>query len=473
MIRRSKDLETNIENLHFLEITEVAKLVHSRQVSPVEMTAAMIRRAETVDSRLHAFVRVLAESAMESARVAEREIASGHIRSPLHGVPVAVKDMFWIRGVPTAAGMSIHQDFVSDVDATVIRRLREGGAILLGQLVLTQGVHAEHLPPYRAPISPWSPGHWSGASSSGSGVAVAAGLCFGALSSETGGSTRLPAAVNGITAIKPTWGRVSRYGVFDLAGSLDHVGAMARSAADAAAMLGVIAGCDDDDLTAAREPVPNYTASLNDGIRGLRIGVDEAWTHSDVDSETTRALDRAIAVLEGVGAIIKPIAIPDTSAIIWDWGGICAVEAALAHEATFPTKAAEYGPALTALLNLGHSISGIEHQRLLKRRGEFSRALQLLFDQVDVLAMPVLAFLPPTLERMARMDDELIRGVHRFTCPFNMSGNPAIVLPCGISNENMPLVFQLVGPRFGEGRLFTAGHAFQRSTEWHRRHPVD
>lgn len=458
-------------HLHFLEILEAAALLRTGELSPVELTEAMIHRVEEVDPDIHAFVNIFSASAMESARAAEKDLSAGLCRGPLHGIPLAFKDMFWVRGTPTAAGMAIHQDFVSDEDATAIARLRNAGAVLLGQLVLTEGVHAEHRPPYRAPMSPWNVNHWSGASSSGSGVAVASGLCFGALSSETGGSTRLPAAVNGVTAIKPTWGRVSRWGVFELAGSLDHVGAMARSAGDAAAILGAIAGPDPNDRTASGTPVPDYLATLDAGVRGLRIGLDEAWTHTDVDSETTRALMEALAVLEDRGAIITPVVMPDTEDMIWDWGGVCAVEAALAHEPTYPARAAEYGPALTDLLNFGRSISGMEHQRLLARREAFAHRLQMLFDHVDVLAMPVLAFPPPTLERMTRMDDEMIRGVHRFTCPFNMSRNPAIVLPCGVTGDNMPLVFQLVGRHFAEAQLFTAGHAYQRDTDWHRRHP--
>lgn len=459
------------EGLHYLELRELARLIRSKKVSPVEITAAMLSRIDEVDPRLHAYVRVMADSAMESARAAEREIAAGRWRGPLHGVPIAIKDIFWTQGVPTAAGMAMHQEFTGAADATVVRRLRDAGAVLLGKLTLTEGVYAEHRPPYDAPRNPWNGSFWSGASSSGSGVAVAAGLCFAALASETGGSIKLPSAASGVTGLKPTWGRVSRHGVFELAASLDHVGTIARSAADAAVILGAIAGADPQDASASHRPVPDYLQSLDQGVRGLRIGLDEAWAREGVDEGTSYALDGALATLEDLGASLHPVRLPDGNDMIWDWFGVCAVETALAHEGTYPSREAEYGPALADLLKMGHSMTALQHQRLLQRRDAFSRALDAVFEQVDLIALPVLSFPAPTLERMARIDDELIAGLHRFTCPFNMSGHPGIVLPCGFTADRTPIVFQLIGRRFAEDQLLSAGHAFQMHTDWHHVHP--
>lgn len=457
---------------HYLGLLEVAALLHSRQLSPVELVEAMIARVERLDPKYHAYVRVLAETALEEARAAERDFARGVVKSPIHGVPIAWKDMYWTKDVPTAAGMAIFQDFRPAEDATVIRRLREAGAIMLGQLTMTQAAHAEHHPPYVPPVNPWGDQLWGGASSSGSGVAVATGQCFAALSSETGGSTRLPTAINGISSIKPTWGRISRHGMFELAGSLDHVGVMARSVADAAAMMGVLAGRDAKDPTAAAEPVPDYLDRIGRGIEGLRIGLDRQWTYPGVDDETVAAFDAALVVLEGQGARITPFEMPDSNAMIWDWFGICAAEAALVHEENYPSRKAEYSNAMVELLDMGHALSGMEHQRLVRRRDEFSRAFQSVFDGVDLIAMPVMAFPPPTIERLRNIDDDIIAALHRFTCPFNMSGNPAVTMPCGQTREGLPLVFQLVGPRFGEADLFAAGHSYQRHTDWHRRHPI-
>ncbi len=463
---------TLLNSIHYLDLTEVGELLHSGRMSPVTLVEAMIARIAELNPTYHAYVRVLTETALAEARAAEQAFAQGKILSPIHGVPVAWKDMYWTKGVPTAAGMAIYQDFKPAEDATVISRMRAAGAIMLGQLTMTQAAHAEHHPPFTAPVNPWGDHIWSGASSSGSGVAVATGLCYAALSSETGGSTRIPTAINGITSIKPTWGRISRHGMFELAGSLDHVGVMARSVADVAAMTAAIAGADALDLTAAREPVPDYLAALNGGIKGMRIGLDRDWTYTGIDDQIATALDRAIAVLEDLGAVITPFKMPDSEAMIWDWFGVCAAEAALVHESTYPSQKEEYTNCMVELLDAGRSITGMEHQRLLGRRNDFSRKLQTVFDDIDAIVMPVLAFPPPTNERMQSIDDEIVAGVHRFTCPFNMSGNPALTMPCGQTHDNLPIVFQLVGPRFSEDRLFTAGHAFQGATEFHKTHPI-
>lgn len=464
------------DRLHLLELREVSRLLQRREVSPVELTSVMLGRIEALDPALGAYTQVLADGAMASARQADKEIARGCYRGPLHGVPLAIKDIFWTEGAPTAAGMAMHQSFVAPENATVIDKLAHAGAVLLGKLTLTEGVYAEHMAPYAAPRNPWSRDHWSGASSSGSAVSVASGMCFGALASETGGSIKLPSAANGVTGIKPSWGRVSRHGVFELAATLDHVGAMGRSAADAAIMLGAIAGADPKDPTASREAVPDYFALLEQNgrdMKGVRIGLDPLWTHAGVDAATSGALDGAVATLVDLGASTHAVRLPDGNAMIWDWFGVCAVETALAHETTYPSREADYGPALRDLLRAGHTLSGMEHQRLLQRRDIFSRALDAVFDHVDLIALPVLSFPVPTLERMARVDDGLIAGLHRFTCPFNMSGHPGIVLPCGFTNERTPIVFQLVGRRFAEASLFSAGHAFQSATAWHSVRPID
>lgn len=458
--------------LHYLGLRDVARLMRSGEVSPVELTRAMLDRIGDLDPGLHSFVAVSSESAMEAARVAEQEILRGDFRSQIHGVPLAIKDIFWTEGEPTAAGMAIHKDFVAGQDATVVKRLREAGAIILGKLTLTEGVYAEHRPPFHAPINPWNSEYWSAASSSGSAVAVASGLCFGALASETGGSIKLPSASSGVTGMKPTWGRVSRHGVFELAASLDHVGALARSAEDVAVMLGVMAGADELDPTSSNRSVPNYVRGLSYGVRGLRIGIDPIWTRDNVDRATSYALDGAMEVLVDQGAELVEVKLPDPTDMIWDWFGVCAVQTAVAHDATYPTRESEYGRALADLLKLGRAMSGMDYQRLLLRRADFRGRVDRVLQRVDVLAMPVLAFPAPTLERMTRMDDELIAGLHRFTCPFNMSGHPGVVMPCGFTTERMPIVYQLVGRHFSEDLLLTAAHAYQSATAWHAIHPL-
>jgi amidase len=232
------------DDLHYLEIDELARLVAARKVSPVELTEAMLRRIERLDPSLKSYALVTPELALAQARAAEQMIGKRQILSQLHGVPVAVKDLCWTEGIATAAGMPLHRDFRPSMDGTVVRKLREAGAVLLGKLQLTEGAFADHHPEIEPPVNPWHRDHWSGASSSGSGVATAAGLCFGSLGTDTGGSIRFPSAANGVTGLKPTWGRVSRFGCFELAASLDHIGPMCRSATDAGIVLQAIAGSD-------------------------------------------------------------------------------------------------------------------------------------------------------------------------------------------------------------------------------------
>ena len=334
--------------LHYLELTELARRIHAGDVSPVEATTDQLARIEMLDGRLRSYAHLMAEVALSQARSAEAEIMRGEIRGPLHGVPIAVKDLCWMQGVPTAAGMTIYQDFRPSEDATVVRRLCAAGAIILGKLQLTEGAYADHHPQIPAPVNPWHAAHWPGASSSGSGVATAAGLCYGSLGSDTGGSIRFPAAANGVTGLKPTWGRVSRHGVFELAATLDHIGPMARSAADCGAMLGVIAGNDPNDPTAVLDPVPNYLAGMARGMRGLRVGVDHDWNTRGVDATTVEAVGSALATVSDLGAEIREVRFPAVDQVITDWFPLCGVECALAHEATYPARRSEYGSALSS-----------------------------------------------------------------------------------------------------------------------------
>jgi amidase len=462
------------DELHYLELVEVAKLLHERKVSPVEVTRSQLQRIEQCDRKLGSYLTVMAEQAMAEAHVAEDEIMAGTIRGILHGVPVALKDLCWTKGVPTTFGTTIYEDFVPSDDATVVERLRTAGAIILGKLKLTEGAYADHHPTISPPVNPWNSQLWAGTSSSGSGVATAAGLCYGSLGTDTGGSIRFPSAANGVTGLKPTWGRVSRHGVFELAATLDHVGPMARSAADAGAILGVIAGSDGRDPTASLTPVPDYLGSLTRGLINVRVGFDEAWAADEVDEATRAVLNEAIRAIAELGGSVRKVAFPDPSEIIADWFPLCGVEAALAHEKTYPASAKEYGQSLGDLIKLGRSLSGMEHQKMVLRRLEFKARLTAMFQEVDLLLIPVTAMASPSLELMKRWGEEpnLIAGILRYTCPFDSTGSPTITLPGGRSSANGPIAFQLVARHFDEELLTRAGWAFQQITDWHRRHPT-
>ena len=461
------------EKLHYLELIELTRRIHAKQISPVEATKAELDRIDALDETLHSYALVTPEIALEQARVAEAEINRGTIKGPLHGAPIAVKDLCWTKGVPTAAGMTIHRDFRPDRDATVVKKLREAGAIILGKLQLTEGAYADHHPDIKPPVNPWNAAHWSGASSSGSGVATAAGLCYGSLGSDTGGSIRFPSAANGVTGMKPSWGRVSRYGVFELAATLDHIGPMARSAADAAALLGAIAGRDDNDPTASLAPVPDYLSGIDAGIRGLRIGVDPHWNSAGTDAGMIQALDEAIATVRALGGDIREVKFPDPTDVIAEWPVHCGIETALAHESTYPARKSEYGPALAGLIELGRNASAMQYQKILLHRHDFSGRLRALFETIDLLLIPAQAFASPTIVDMAKLgeDPEKLLTLLRYTCPFDASGSPTITLPCGFTEAGTPVAFQFVAPHFREDALCRAGYAYQTATDWHHRHP--
>src|SRR6185369_17288678 len=282
-----------------LDLIEAGRLVQRRDLSCVELTQAQLRRIGRLDGRLRSYATVTADAALAQARQIDAEIRSRAIRGPLHGVPIAVKDLCNTAGIATAAGMAIHKGHVPGRDATVVARLKASGAVLLGKLQMTEGAMSTHHPSIAPPVNPWGEALWPGVSSSGSGVATAACLCFGSLGSDTLGSIRFPSTMNGLTSLKPTWGRASRAGVFALAESLDHIGPMTRSAADAAAMLGAIAGADPDDPTASLEPVPDYLASIGAPIAGVRIGVDRTWNSHDCDPDVVAMMSEAERVLAG------------------------------------------------------------------------------------------------------------------------------------------------------------------------------
>jgi amidase len=461
-------------DFHYLGLVDVAERIKAGALSPVALTESMLQRIEKLDGGLKSYATVTADLARKQAREAEAEIKRGAWRGPLHGVPIAVKDLCYTRGIPTAAGMAIHKDFRPDHDATVVTRLADAGAVLLGKLQLTEGAFADHHPSIPPPVNPWHKDHWSGASSSGSGVATAAGLCFASLGSDTGGSIRFPSAANGVTGLKPTWGRVSRYGVFALAESLDHIGPMTRSAADAAAVLSVIAGADPNDPTAVPAPVPNYLAGLPRGIRGVRIAVDRAFNTTGVDKDMVKVVDDAIAVLTDLGADIREARFPSPDQIVKDWLPLCAVETAVAHEATFPKHADQYGPALRGIIESGRALSGLDLTKILIARAAFRGEVEAFFQDVDLLVIPAQYAASPTTATMATLgeDPKALEMLLRFTSPFDVTGSPTITLPGGFTAKRLPVAFQLVSRPLEEDLLLRAGHAFQLATDWHKRRPL-
>ena len=461
------------DDLAWLDLGALAARVRARELSATEVAQAMLRRIARLDPGLRAFALTTPELALAQAREVDARLARGEPAGPLAGVPVAVKDLCWTRGVPTAAGTTVFRDFVPVVDGTVVRRLREAGAVLLGKLQMTEAAFSAHHPEVVPPRNPWDPDAWTGSSSSGSGVATAAGLCHGSIGTDTGGSIRFPAAACGVTGLKPTWGRVSRFGAFELAASLDHLGPMCRSAEDCGRVLAVISGPDEADPTALHAPAPGLEPDAPGRLDGVRIGFDEAWAAADAEPQVAAALDAARRALEDLGASIVPVSMPDTDPVVAAWLPICAAEAAVAHAPTFPSRRAHYGPMLAALLEQGLALSAAALQRALLARAAFSGRMAGLMTSVDLLLMPAMPLAAPSLERIGalRRDPDHRLRLQRYTAPFDMTGQPTITLPAGATPRGLPVAVQLVAGTLREDLLVRVGRAFQRVTDWHLRRP--
>ena len=443
------------------------------EISSCALTEAMLDRIERYDAHLKSYAAVAPETALRAAAKADDQMRAGRRRGPLHGVPLAVKDAFYTLDIKTGLGSSIYDDWRPPFESTATLRLRDAGAVLLGKLKLTEGVYADHHPTIEPPINPFNAQHWTGTSSSGSGVAVTAGLCYGSLATDTGGSIRLPSSCCGVVGVKPTWGRVSRRGVFPLAESLDHVGPMARTAADAAALLGAIAGPDPADPTAAPCPVPDYLAEIESGLEGVTIGVDRGLLRERASDEVQASIDAVEAVASRLGARFVDVVFPPIDPILRGWAVQCSVEAAYAHRDTYPSRKADYGARLAALLDRGRAFSGLDLAAALKDRREFAGHVALMFEEIDLLLVPGLPVAGPSLAYMASLgeDPAAILAIGPFTAPFDVCGYPTITFPCGATSARVPIGCQFAGKPFAESLLFRAAHAYQSATEWHLRRP--
>jgi amidase len=463
--------------LHYATLADVAKLIESRQVSPVEVTSLLLDRIASVDGALHSYVTVMADTAMDSAREAEREILAGRYRGPLHGMPIGVKDLCYTRGVRTMGGTRVLADFVPDYDATVVARLKTAGAVILGKLTLCEGAMGPYHPELEVPVNPWDATRWSGVSSSGSGVATAAGLCFASIGTDTGGSIRYPSAANGCVGLKPTYGRVSRYGVLALAESLDHVGPMARTVEDAAIAFEAMAGFDPNDPTSRREAVTPVRPAHKQGVKGLRIGFDRRYATEGVEPGLVQALDAVLAVLVELGAEIVELTMPDVTAVGSAWWDLSTAEATAFHADTFPARAKEFGAGFRDVLEYGAGVSGVTYANAAKVRAEFAGRLERVLAPVDCLLCPSMsnAATPKLTDPFGPERDEdwsslVMNDVH--TKPFNFSGSPTLSVPCGFSADGLPFSVQFVGSALSEAMLCRIGHAFEQATPWHDRHPM-
>ena len=464
-------------DMHYKSIREIARKIESREISPVELTRMMLDRIESLDGQLKSYATVTADRAMASARKAEQEIMAGNYRGPLHGIPVAVKDLCYTKGVRTMGGMAVYSDYVPDFDATAVARLEEAGAVLLGKLNLTEGAMGGYHRDFDIPRNPWNGALWSGASSSGSGVAVATGLCYAALGTDTGGSIRFPSMANGIVGLKPTYGRVSRYGVLPLAESMDHVGPMTRRVADAAVVFQAMAGYDPNDPTSLQDEVPQMIQDINPGVAGMIIGYDRDFASKGIDPGLVEAIDQALGTLEQIGARVVEVRVPEGTKSTGDiWFPICAYEAARAHAENFPSRANEFGEYYRWFLEFGATVTDEQYAAASEQRAAFNEQFNSIFDGIDAVVCPAggMTFsLDPEVQYGGKEALEpLLQAVQMyFTIPADFAGTPALTVPCGFSDEGVPYGLQFMGPRLSESTLIRIGHAYEAATRWHQRHP--
>ncbi len=474
------------DDIALLTIREQSRLIESRRLSAVELTKVYLARIERLDGKLHAFNAVLADEAIEAAHAADAEIAAGRYRGPLHGIPIAAKDQMNIKGVPNTGGSRVYLSNVAAEDATIIARLRQAGAIILGTLATHEfhmGTTLRFLKAY--PANPWDLTRTPGGSSAGSGSSVAAGLVSGSLGGDTGGSIRGPAGFNNIAGLRPTWSRLSRAGIFTLAWSMDTAGPLARSAEDCALMLQAMAGYDPADPTTASEPVPDYTAGLNEGVKGMRIGLVEEMLE-EIEEDTRKAVEAAADVLKTLGARVERISMPMVKKVRPVHSAIVDTEAASYHRGKLlEGRYTDFDYNTRVRLMVGTVLPSALTTLAMRARAALAADVLDTFERYAILIGPTNtggATPIPTesgVHSKADASSKLLwsgdaGGAGTAAAArnaFSLTGNPAISLPCGFDGHGLPLGLQIAARQLGEATLFQASHAYQQATDWHRRHP--
>ena len=456
--------------LGYSSIADLGPRLADRSLSPVELCRALLRRCERLEPRLNAFITLEPERILQEARVAERELAAGRPRSPLHGVPVAVKDLCWTRGERTTGGSKVLV-CVPDEDASVVTRMRAAGAIIFGKSNTPEfaygPLNAYHYGPSR---NPWDPTRFTGGSSMGAAAALAGGLAPGALGSDTGGSIRGPAHWSGVTGLMPTYGRVPLRGVVALATTLDHVGPMTRSALDAALLLQPMAGYDPLDPTSVDAPVPDYVRETARPVRPLRIGVLRGSYLWDLLAPGIgNAVETALGELRRLGLSIEDLELPEWEAAADASPILIRSEAATEYRRALAERPGDLIPEVRERLEAGIRTSAVEYLDARRASDHFAFALRRLFARVDVLALPGRAQTAPKMDESGRLLEPL--SPRNYTAPLNYPGVPALSFPCGFDAEGLPIGIQLAAPHWGESTLLNVAHAYQQATDWHRRRP--
>jgi aspartyl-tRNA(Asn)/glutamyl-tRNA(Gln) amidotransferase subunit A len=454
----------------WLSLSEASRLIRDKKVSPVELTQGCLQRIERLNPKLNAFITVTAESALAQAHAAETEIQRGHWRGPLHGVPIALKDLFDTAGVRTTAASELFKDRIPAQDGEIVRRLKDAGAVLLGKLNMHEFAYGgSTVISYYGPVhNPWSFDHEAGGSSSGSAVAMAAGLCYGSVGSDTGGSIRQPSAYCGTVGLKPTYGRVSTRGVIPLSWLYDHVGPMTRTVEDAAAMLQVLAGYDPDDANSADPPVPDYSAAFSQ--KGpLRVGVPRAYFYEGLHADIESAMNAALKVIGKLASGVRDVEMPasnDTTILRAE---------AYAYHADYVKKSPElYQPETLKRIRAGEDVTTATYIQARRQVDQYRHNIRKLFESVDLLVTPTTPVPPFTIsELLADMDNLRTKEVLtlRNTRPFNILGLPSISVPCGFTKSGLPIGLQISGAPWAEAKVLRLAYSYEQQTEWHKKRP--
>ena len=459
----------------FLSIEEAGRLLRKREISPIELVDAALARIEGGNSGLNAFLTIIADDARRKARAAERAIRRGNWGGPLHGIPISLKDNFWTRGIRSTAGSKILANFVPDEDSDVAGRLARAGAILLGKTNMHEfayGITNEN-PHYGSVRNPWAQERISGGSSGGSAAAVATGMGFASMGTDTGGSIRIPASLCGIVGLKPTYGLVSVAGVVPLAETLDHAGPLARSVTDVCIMLQAVAGKYPKGA-----PTPEYRKLRKSIPRRFRLGWPKEYFFDRLEAEVRTAIDAAAKTLESIGARIEDVSLPHLADSVEPSTNIAMAEATRYHESQgfFPARAAEYGEDVRKRLEMGREVRAVDYLNAFAVKHEIEEEFQAAYVHVDAIIAPALPIAAPRIgenELMIESEKETVRSaLVRLNRPANLTGDPAVSIPCGLTRAGLPIGLQLIGPRWSEARLLAIALAYENATEWHRRHPV-
>jgi aspartyl-tRNA(Asn)/glutamyl-tRNA(Gln) amidotransferase subunit A len=464
--------------LYYLSVAQASAEIAAKRLSPVELTQSYLDRIAALNPVVNAYITVTAEHALAQARQAEAEIIAGKYKGPFHGMPIALKDLFDTKGIRTTGGSKILADRVPDEDSDVASRLADAGAVLLGKLNMHEfafGITNVN-PHYGAARNPWNTDRITGGSSGGSGAATAAGLTAATLGSDTGGSIRIPACFCGIIGLKPTYGRVSKRGVLPLSWSLDHVGPMTRTAEDAALMLQVIAGYDPQDENSLNVPVPDYTADLGKGIKGLRVAMLRGSYITPIDAEVESAMAAAVATLKDLGAtVLDNVEFPYIEETLKANITIISSEAATFHEANMNERPGDYGDSVFERLSIGRDLPATAYVQAQRTQHRIQQLLLEGMDNLDAVILPMMPLGAPPINQeqvtVSGASFDVRAAVTRFTQPFNLTGFPAISVPCGFTADGLPIGFQLAAKPFEEATLLRLAHAYEGATSWSTQRP--